>query len=155
MRGINVHGVVSRGCNNVVVRVSSGSRTFNVSVRFRKFSEGAITVTTVHRQTRIQGDPWGGMQDEKREFIEQDPSRRLVLKASADAYRSYYSAALRDVRNPADILRHRRVVADIIETENLGEYYFAVRPDGGWSNVLPTLDLSLDLSKLKLLPNAA
>nr|WP_250808204.1 hypothetical protein [Neorhizobium tomejilense] len=155
VRDLQVHGLMSRGYNNVVILVTQRCWTFQLSVRFRKVGEGSLIVTSMHRRTRCSGDAFGSMQDDRREFIEQQPENRIVLQTSGDAFRAYYMGAVQPSWNKDLVLRERRKMEAFIRKANFGDTFYALRPNGVSTCILPTVDFGLHPEKLKLIPHAA
>lgn len=155
-RGLQVHGLMNRGYENIALLVSDSNGSFQLGVRFRKPHPGLIYITTVHRRLPKRSDEFGSYEDDRKEFVEQDPPNRLVLKPSRYAYIDYYRKAIH-----GDHSRRDRIVADMRQVEDecdrlcLAEGPVAYGKGGFAQTILPISDLVHNGGAYKLLANQA
>ena len=156
MKDLRVFGLMSRGCNNIALAVSKADRNFLISVRFTSPEPGVVYVTTVHRRNRVVTNGFPDYMDERREFVEQDPPKRLYLKASRAALHAYHEKALADCSwDKAKVAEERRAIEASCKRLCLGDSHVAVAKGGYLEFVVPTVDFTRSPEKLKALPMLA
>ncbi len=158
MKHITIHGLMSRGCDNVTVLASDRDWTLQLAVRFRRPEDGIIVLTSVHRRYRIKSTCVGAMNDDSRVFFEQDAASRIILKASQEAYRGYWDTGLADsLWNRPYVERQKEIVEQNIDRLGLRDSFVGVSRDGVGVSILALPDFAVHPQKLKALslPRAA
>lgn len=158
MKHVTIHGLMSRGCDNVTVLASDRDWTLQLGVRFRRPEDGIIALTSVHRRYRIKATGVGSMHDDSRIFFEQDLASRIILKASRDAYRSYWDTGLSDsLWNRPYVKRQKEIAEENIDRLGLRDSFVGVAQDGSGVSILALPDFAVHPQKLKALslPRAA
>lgn len=141
MPDVSVRGLYSRGHNNIVIAVTRNAISFELSVRFKVDRKGYAFVTSMHRRVRTW-DGFGGMQDEGRVFLFDEPDDRIVLRTSRYAYRSFWETGLKDEWDREKAAVARQKINRALDAGGFAETFIAILPNKQTTTVLPLQDLN-------------
>lgn len=141
MPDVAVRGLLNRGHNNIAISVIRNAVTFDLGVRFKIDRKGYAFVTSMHRRVRT-GDAFGGMQDESRIFLQDEPSDRILLMTSRYAYRSFWETGLKGEWNWEKAALARQKINRDLDAGGYTETFIAILPSKRTTTVLPLHDLN-------------
>ncbi|MCV9963996.1 hypothetical protein OIU34_19130 [Pararhizobium sp. BT-229] len=136
MPDVAVLDLRSRGHNSIVIAVTRNAVSFELSVRFKVDRKGYAFVTSMHRRIRTC-DGFGGMQDDNRFFLTDEPDDRIVLRTSRYAYRSFWETGLKDEWNWEKAAAARQKINRALDAGGFAKTFIAILPSKQTTTVLP------------------
>jgi hypothetical protein len=138
---VTVHGLVSRGIANIGLSVSRNGLSFQLGVRFKIDRKGLAFVTTMNRRNR-QSDGFGTMVDEAKAIYHDEPSKRVLLRTSSHAFRSFWETGLRGEWDTQKLSASRLKINEAIRIGDFAGTFMARFPDGKIISMVPLADLT-------------